>query len=322
MYFDEMTSEENRIVRAKYDDFYFENIDADNFSAVTVGRTGKYNTSLNFCTCQDFQKRRKPCKHIYRLSYKLGKFNLYDNIEQEEIAIKINKITDLITAEKLKDIYYRKRDYGEHYCIGKDLQTDFLEKIGLIKMYDIPIVEIIDNTYKVSELKEILKNKYDVKGLKKQDLITLFANDEELIKILPSSDKYKVDLLIAKGNNDYFIECLNYRIYNQLQSNYQFKDGSDNFNNYNNSNKDKIETKLKPKTSKVNYQPELSIECQKLMHTGQKYILFAFISMILSIFYILFLLPALVLMIIALVFFTRAAIRQYKDNNSKNFSKR
>lgn len=31
-----------------------------------------YSVSLNQCTCEDFQERKLPCKHIYRLAFELG----------------------------------------------------------------------------------------------------------------------------------------------------------------------------------------------------------------------------------------------------------
>ena len=40
-------------------------------------RTGKiktYDVSLDGCTCMDFSRRRKPCKHMYRLATELGFF--------------------------------------------------------------------------------------------------------------------------------------------------------------------------------------------------------------------------------------------------------
>ena len=35
------------------------------------GRNGSYETSLDFCPCGDFRKRKLPCKHIYRLAMEL-----------------------------------------------------------------------------------------------------------------------------------------------------------------------------------------------------------------------------------------------------------
>ena len=47
-------------------------------------RTGKiknYDVALNGCTCVDFSRRHKPCKHMYRLATELGVFP----VEQENI---------------------------------------------------------------------------------------------------------------------------------------------------------------------------------------------------------------------------------------------
>lgn len=39
---------------------------------VFSGAHGIYNTTLEDCTCVDFQRRNLPCKHIYRLAIELG----------------------------------------------------------------------------------------------------------------------------------------------------------------------------------------------------------------------------------------------------------
>ncbi|MBR0288403.1 MAG: SWIM zinc finger family protein [Selenomonadaceae bacterium] len=39
------------------------------------GKIKNYDVSLDKCTCMDFGRRRKPCKHIYRLAIELGIFN-------------------------------------------------------------------------------------------------------------------------------------------------------------------------------------------------------------------------------------------------------
>ncbi|MBR0150220.1 MAG: SWIM zinc finger family protein [Synergistaceae bacterium] len=43
-------------------------------------RGGEYTTSLAICSCPDFAKRRKPCKHMYYLAHYLGVFDPYSNI--------------------------------------------------------------------------------------------------------------------------------------------------------------------------------------------------------------------------------------------------
>lgn len=37
-----------------------------------------YNVTLNSCTCPDFQERRLPCKHIYKLASTLG-LSMFDD---------------------------------------------------------------------------------------------------------------------------------------------------------------------------------------------------------------------------------------------------
>lgn len=49
----------------------------DSINAET--KTGKISTcfvSLEKCNCHDFQNRRKPCKHMYRLAMDLGIFSI------------------------------------------------------------------------------------------------------------------------------------------------------------------------------------------------------------------------------------------------------
>ena len=42
------------------------------FTSVTSYGVRTYETSLDMCTCPDFEERRKPCKHIFRLADELG----------------------------------------------------------------------------------------------------------------------------------------------------------------------------------------------------------------------------------------------------------
>lgn len=49
-------------------------MDSVDFETQT-GHIKDYDVSLDKCTCMDFGRRRKPCKHIYRLAIELGVFN-------------------------------------------------------------------------------------------------------------------------------------------------------------------------------------------------------------------------------------------------------
>lgn len=47
-------------------------INKDDMYGYFQGRSGKYETFLDHCNCIDFNRTKKPCKHIYRLAIELG----------------------------------------------------------------------------------------------------------------------------------------------------------------------------------------------------------------------------------------------------------
>lgn len=62
-----------RYSRACSSDKKFVSIDRQNQTGEFVGSEGDlYYVTLNDCSCQDFKKRGKPCKHIYQLAMELG----------------------------------------------------------------------------------------------------------------------------------------------------------------------------------------------------------------------------------------------------------
>lgn len=54
----------------------------DDSCGVFSGKNGIYKTTLNNCTCVDFNRRKLPCKHIYRLAIELG---LIDETAESDI---------------------------------------------------------------------------------------------------------------------------------------------------------------------------------------------------------------------------------------------
>ena len=49
-------------------------------------RIGDYLVTLESCTCKDYERRRLPCKHMYRLAQKLRLFTSIEERSQELIA--------------------------------------------------------------------------------------------------------------------------------------------------------------------------------------------------------------------------------------------
>ena len=73
--------------------FKFDSIDFDK----QTGKADKLRVSLERCTCREFWQRHKPCKHMYRLAFELGLFNL--DAEKIDAALKITPRHNLYGCE-------------------------------------------------------------------------------------------------------------------------------------------------------------------------------------------------------------------------------
>lgn len=66
-------AQSDRFERAMHDGIAIIGYNAKTGVATISGSTGnKYTTTLDYCSCEDFSKRSKPCKHIYLLASQMG----------------------------------------------------------------------------------------------------------------------------------------------------------------------------------------------------------------------------------------------------------
>ena len=67
------TDEEKRLASAQQSKTTPTSIDREHETGVFYG-SGKdpYQTTLASCICNDFVRRKKPCKHVFRLAMELG----------------------------------------------------------------------------------------------------------------------------------------------------------------------------------------------------------------------------------------------------------
>lgn len=72
-------------------------------TAKIVGSDGTYDVTLNSCTCHDFQMRQLPCKHIYKLAFELGYFELPKINHAAATAFKESIPSEI---ERLKELYF------------------------------------------------------------------------------------------------------------------------------------------------------------------------------------------------------------------------
>lgn len=70
-------SQQDRIKRAVEQNLKVKTLLSNGYSGKIVGTTGNvYLVTLKNCTCQDFKRRQKPCKHMYFLAAQTMRCNI------------------------------------------------------------------------------------------------------------------------------------------------------------------------------------------------------------------------------------------------------
>lgn len=87
-------------------------IDPEKQTAIIIGSEGTYNVTLNQCNCFDYETRKLPCKHMYRLMHELGKFDLPKTNRE---AVKAFKESIPETIEHYKNLYLSGAIPGEKF---------------------------------------------------------------------------------------------------------------------------------------------------------------------------------------------------------------
>ena len=86
-----------------------------------------YDTSLSSCTCVDFQERKLPCKHIYRLAVELGYIEIINRPSfDKKVVEEIRYSADVDSAPD-----QIKRQISASKC--KPIEIDFENKCGIFK---------------------------------------------------------------------------------------------------------------------------------------------------------------------------------------------
>ena len=66
-------AQSDRFERARHECMALTGYNSGTGVATVDSSSGKtYTTTLDYCSCEDFQKRSKPCKHIYFLATQMG----------------------------------------------------------------------------------------------------------------------------------------------------------------------------------------------------------------------------------------------------------
>lgn len=67
-----LPDQQKRIASAKKSACTPVSLDPSTCTGIFKGSSGTHTTSLDHCSCVDFNRRKLPCKHMYRLAMELG----------------------------------------------------------------------------------------------------------------------------------------------------------------------------------------------------------------------------------------------------------
>lgn len=175
-------------------------IDQTTFSGTFKGSSGNHTTHLDKCSCIDFNRRRLPCKHMYRLAMELELFE--GDFDSDKTAI-VEKKTPLAQTVELVESFTDKQQlllldvirhispFGTKHCLPVSDDLSVLLDNHLIR--SVPELGLILPKYKKPELIELAHSLGldDTKGLLKADLIT-YMSDNAGQKLLESNLKFTV----------------------------------------------------------------------------------------------------------------------------------
>ncbi len=153
--------------------------------AVFKGSKSDYCTSLKACDCGDFRKRKLPCKHMYRLAFEEGLFDLGavdvdKNINKEIRIDDAMKIANALPEDK--QIAFRDMLYDCYYGDGQTLipQEDFdlYHNAHLVK--DQPDKRAILGSFKRSDLIPLIPEGVNCKKNKISTIVDCIIDNTDL----------------------------------------------------------------------------------------------------------------------------------------------
>lgn len=181
---------------------------SDPFCTVKIkSKDNEYSTSLNSCTCIDFQRTKKPCKHMYFLALHLGALSA---IDVDRIRSEIASLQDELFSRRKEIARYNlfakffktlnsHKGYSSFAGLFADLERyrcDAYCKVMLYKRN--PAIRSAEKITELSKEKtRLIKSYYECKS-KLDTILSVLPEVKSLLEISPDKlfdSKSKTDLL-------------------------------------------------------------------------------------------------------------------------------
>lgn len=180
-------SQRKRIDRVLYGDFNNPMVLRHSATAYYDGNKGDtYTTTLDQCSCPDFSKSQKPCKHMYFLAYKLGVFNLVDDDDHHVTLLRILHFLPEESLGYLSTMIWKTAEKDEKYFLfPKEEESELLLTKGYC--YKVSVSTVVLDTFPVAKIKEMfsfvnLPNKPPMTAQKKTLLKWFNENKEAIVQ--------------------------------------------------------------------------------------------------------------------------------------------
>ena len=135
-------------------------LDIEKQTGIFKGSGGTYETWLDECSCVDYSRRRRPCKHMYRLAAELGLYDL-GTLKSDTSKLKLTKQEKTALFDKaisLVDGYSETTQreiqrvlwcwHGGNPCVvdRSTIEQPLLD--GFLILFDNPVAILEENTQK------------------------------------------------------------------------------------------------------------------------------------------------------------------------------
>lgn len=194
-----------------------------------VGSSGHHTTALDHCTCVDFNRRRLPCKHMYRLAMELGlmdgdyQSNTDDIVKPIHTRLKFPECVAIIESLSvdaqilLKKLLYNMNSKDIYRCAVRSAELNELLSSGMLVEASAPKMQLA--YYKFNDLKKQLAQLgHPVTIRKKEELIDWIIDNvsdcipeicsDTIIVRVPEDIKYRkmYIYLLRKYDLDYYYD--------------------------------------------------------------------------------------------------------------------
>lgn len=190
-------------------------VEQDNLCGSFEGGHGAYSTTLSLCTCVDFNRRKLPCKHIYRLAMELGLIDCEFTSDKNKIKHYVRKADSVSISDTVKfienlsdelqqyiynvlyEMIYRKNN---PYCMYVDNNYTALLDSGIfIKVEN---KSALINSLKKNEVTRVLKQyniEYDKSSSKKLLFDWCIACDSVNVSMFPEYSTIAVNPIYERS---------------------------------------------------------------------------------------------------------------------------